>query len=207
MDNQVGCDIGLMLRDDFAMEILKTVSEAILSIPGWMTERVSACAKEELRRSEIADGDSVEKLEYEMQQLTSKKESILDAFFSKAITKEEMRLMNERYDRQMAEFQSSLRAAREREQLSYETSALKADVKAHIDELSGRKVGDGFFKVILDNLTVYPERRVELRLNLLPQKWRTVLDAIADIRRRSGAMGCHFDPSVPISVSNPFASA
>ena len=114
--------------------------------------------------------------------------------------------MNERYDRQMAELQTSLRAAREREQLTYETATLKGDVKMHIGDLVGREVDESFCKSILDTITVYPERRVELRLNLLPQKWRFVLDSIADIRHRSGA-GCHYDPSVPISVSKPFNSS
>lgn len=111
--------------------------------------------------------------------------------------------MNERYDRQMAELQIGLQAAREREQLTYETSA---DVKAHIGELVSREVGESFYMSILDIMTVYPERRVELRLNLLPQKWRFVLDSIADTRRRSSGTGCHFDPYVPISVSNALSS-
>ena len=114
--------------------------------------------------------------------------------------------MNERYDRQMAELQTSLRAAREREQLTYETATLKGDVKMHIGDLVGREVDESFCKSILDTITVYPERRVELRLNLLPQKWRFVLDSIADIRHRSGA-GCHYDPSVPMSVRRPFSSS
>lgn len=114
--------------------------------------------------------------------------------------------MNERYDRQMAELQTSLRAAREREQLTYETATLKGDVKMHIGDLVGREVDESFCKSILDTITVYPERRVVLRLNLLPQKWRFVLDSIADIRHRSGA-GCHYDPSVPMSVSSPFSSS
>ena len=206
MGNPVGCNIGIMLRDDFAMEVLKTASEAVLASPKWITELVSTCAREEIQRSEIISGDSAEKLEYEIRQLTQKKESILDAFFSKDITKEEMRLMNERYDRQMAELQTSLRAAREREQLTYETATLKGDVKMHIGDLVGREVDESFCKSILDTITVYPERRVELRLNLLPQKWRFVLDSIADIRHRSGA-GCHYDPSVPISVRRPFSSS
>ena len=148
------------------------------------------------RRGEHTNGESTEKLEYEIRQLTRKKESILDAFFSKDITKEEMRLMNERYDHQMAELQRALHAAREREQLSYEVSALKADVKAHIGELLAGEVDESFFKSVLDTMIVYPERRIELRLQLLPQKWRFVLDSIADIRRRSG-VGCHFNPDVP----------
>ena len=206
MGNKIGCSIGLMLRDDFATEILKTVSNIILAAPGWIIEQVSASTKDVISHSEITDGDNTQKLDYEIQQLTRKKESLLDAFFSKDITKEEMRLMNERYDCQMAELQIGLQAAREREQLTYETSALKADVKAHIGELVSREVGESFYMSILDIMTVYPERRVELRLNLLPQKWRFVLDSIADTRRRSSGTGCHFDPYVPISVSRPFSS-
>ena len=114
--------------------------------------------------------------------------------------------MNERYDRQMAELQTGLQAAREREQLTYETASLKADVKMHIGDLVGREVDESFCKAMLDMITVYPDRRAELRLNLLPQKWRFVLDSIADIRHRSGA-GCHYDPSVPMSVSRPFSSS
>lgn len=204
--NQVGCDIGLMLRDDFATEILSTACKAVLAARGWIVEQVSACTKDEIKRSEITNGESAEKLEYEIRQLTGKKESILDAFFSKDITKEEMKLMNERYDHQLAELQSALRAARERKQLSYETAALKADVKAHMGELVDREKDEIFYRSILDTMIVYPQRRIELRLNLLPTKWRFVLDSIADIRRRSLGVGCHYDPSVPMSVRRPFNS-
>ncbi len=204
MGNAVGCNIGQLLRDDFAQEVLKTAAGAILAAPKWATDQITACTKAEIQRSEIAGGDSAEKLEYEIQQVTRKKESILDAFFSKDITKEEMRLMNERYDRQLATLQSGLRAAREREQLSYETATLKADVKSHIGDLLGREADEAFQKAILDTMIVYPDRRLEVRLNLLPIKWRFVLDSIADIRRRSG---CHLDPSVPMSVSRPLSSS
>ena len=34
--------------------------------PKWIMDLVSACAKEEIRRSEIVNGDSAEKLEYEI---------------------------------------------------------------------------------------------------------------------------------------------
>ncbi|MBO4938988.1 MAG: hypothetical protein J6C98_08355 [Oscillospiraceae bacterium] len=94
----------------------------------------------------------------------------------------------------------------ERERLTYETATLKADVKMHISDLVSREVDENFCKAMLETITVYPDRRAELQLNLLPQKWRFVLDSIADIRHRSG-VGCHFDPSVPISVSKPLSSS
>lgn len=111
--------------------------------------------------------------------------------------------MNERYDCQLGELQAALRAARERDQLSYETETLQSDVKAHLKALLDREVDEPFQKEILDTMIVYPGRRLEVRLNLLPTKWRFVLDAIAHIRRQSG---CHYDPSVPMSVRRPFTS-
>lgn len=202
--NLVGCDIGQLVRDDFAHDVLKTAVAAVLTSSRWIAELITGCAMEEIRRSESASGDNADKLEYEIELVRQKKEGILDAFFSKDITKEEMRWMNERYDNQLAELQSGLQATREREQLSYETSTLQADVKAHIKELMDREVDELFQKEILDAMIVYPGRRLEVRLNLLPTKWRFVLDSIARIRRQSG---CHFDPSVPMSVSTPFATS
>ena len=111
--------------------------------------------------------------------------------------------MNERYDRELEELHSSLQAAREREKLSYDTTTLQADVKTHIKELMDREVDELFEKEILDVAIVYPDRRLEVRLNLLPMQWRFVLDAVARIRRKNR---CHYDPSVPMSVSRALSS-
>lgn len=108
--------------------------------------------------------------------------------------------MNERYDRQLTQLQTGLQVTREREHLSYETGTLKADVKAHMGALTAKDVDEPFCKSVLDTVIVHPDRHLEVRLNLLTQKWRFVLDSIADIRRRSGA-GCHYDPLVPAKGS------
>lgn len=102
------------------------------------------------------------------------------------------------------EDQASSLASRQREQPGYDTASLKADVNAHIKGLMGREVDELFQKAILDNMIVYPGHRLEVRRNLLPAKWRFVLDSMASIRRSGG---CHYDPSVPISVSKPFSSS
>ena len=67
-----------------------------------------------------------------------------------------------------------------------------------------REVDELFQKEILDSIIVYPNRRLEIRLNLLPAKWRFVLESITSLHRKRG---CHYDPSVPMSVSSPLASA
>ena len=199
MGNLVGCDIGTLLRDDFAHEVLDLAAGAVLADPKWTTEAVAACTKETIHHSERMGGESTEQLDYQIQQIKEKKESILEAFFAKDITKEEMRWMSERYDHQLANLQDALRAAREREQLSYDTAALKNDVNVHVRDLAGKKRDELFQKNILNTVTVYPGHRLEVRLNLLPAKWRTVLDAMADLCSR-----CQIAPSMPMSVSRPW---
>ena len=201
MGNRVGCNIGLLLRDDFATRMLQDASGAAMTARRWLTEQVTACTLDVIERSKVTNGDSSEKLEHELQQIKLKKEAILDAFFSRDITKEEMRLMNERYDAQTEQLRTSLLAAREREQLSYETSMLKGDVRAHIAELAGKGEDEVFYRNLLDGLTVYADRRVEVRLNLLPRKWRFVLDSLDDIRRRLAPTGFYFNPAVPTKGS------
>ena len=110
-------------------------------------------------------------------------------------------MMNRKYDQQMEGLKRSLAAAREREQLNYDTGMLRADVKAHIARLANQERDEVFFRGILDGLTVHPDRHAELRLDFLPKKWRFVVDSLENIRQKMDREGCFFDPAVPTSVS------
>lgn len=172
--------------------------------------QVTNLTKAEIKRHEQGSDDSAEKLAHEISQLQTKKEEVLDAFFDKSITKEEMRLMNERYDRELSSLQLRLAAAQEREHLSYETARLKTDVKNHIQNLFGCQEQDEvFYKSVLHQMIVYHDRKVEVRLNLLPNTWKLVLESMRELSRRMSSKSeppTQFDPSVPISVNRPFNS-
>ena len=116
-------------------------------------------------------------------------------------------MMNERFDRQSADLSARLHAARQRELLSYETASLKADVREYLNEFAAAEQNEAFLRSTLGCLVVHPNRQLELQLNLLPQKWRFVLDSMADLHCRSDKNGCHYDPSVPMSVRSPFNSS
>jgi len=194
--NMVGCDVGKMLRDELALDILKQAVAALGLDRKRIIDNVTALAMEAIRAGERGSADSAEKLEKEMEQLTKKKEDVLDAFFSKSITKEEMRMMNERYDSRLSQLREWLSALREREGPPCGAGQLSADVKSQVSAiLGGEMVSEVFYKSILDQMIVYPDSSVELRLNLLPMKWTFVLEKV-----------CNTNYSVPISVSRPFSS-
>ena len=207
MGNTVGCDIGQLLRDDFAEEILKSAIKSVQLDTKSVMIAVTKAASSQISQYEQGSGESTQRLTWELSELQKKKEDVLAAFFDKTITKEEMRMMNERFDRQTANLSARLHAARQRELLSYETASLKADVREHLNSLAASEQDESFLRSVLNCIVVHPDRLLELRLNLLPPKWRFVLDSMADLHRRSDKNGCHYAPSVPMSVSSPFRSS
>ena len=126
-------------------------------------------------------------------------------------------MMNERYDKQIGELQERLQAVKAREQIHYETGSLKSDVRKQVtDMVSGLTESEIFYKNVLDQMIVYPDQRVEVKLNLLPQKWIFVLQKLSELNHPSDHRNlpktdsqsqkvCNNNSSLPISVSIPIA--
>ena len=229
--NPMGCNIGRMLRDEVAMEILRQGIQYLQMDTDWIIRNVSALALEAIREGETESADTEDRLQYQIDRLIKKKETVLDAFFSQTVTKEEMRLMNERYDQELAALDQRMQAVREKLKLCYDASSLADNVRQKVKAIvCGETDSEVFYKNILDHMTVYRGGRVELRLNLLPQKWVFVLERLHDFRQKTGVSQFDTDvspentaekseenqglpasvslsePAVPISVSSPFSS-
>ena len=197
--NEVGCDVGKLLRDELALDILQQSLTTLRMDRDRIIQNVTALALEAIQMCEEGSTDRVEALEYEISQLKQKKADVLDAFFSKQITKEEMHLVNQRYDGELEDLQRRLEGVRERESITYEEDQLEKDVGRQVaDIVNCRADSEVLYKNVLDHMVVHKDRKVEVFLNLLPQKWVFVLE---NLRKSQN------DPPVPISVSSPFSSA
>ena len=194
--SEVGCGVGKLLREEMALSMLKQAVAALDMDRERIVESVTVLATEAIRAGEWGSGESAEKLTHEIEQFKKKKADVMDAFFSESITKEEMRMMNDRYDARLSELRERLSVVRERETRCSGAGELSAEVRRQVSAiLSGETESEVFYRNLLEQMTVYPDPRVELQLNLLPMKWVFVPE------RR-----CNSDPSVPISVSRPFSS-
>ena len=196
--NEVGCDVGKLLRDELALDILQQSLTTLRMDRDRIIQNVTALALEAIQMCEEGSTDRAEALEYEISQLKQKKADVLDAFFSKQITKEEMQLVNQRYDRELEDFQRRLEGVRERESITYEKDQLEKDVgRQVVDIVNCRADSEVLYKNVLDHMVVHKDRKIEVFLNLLPQKWTFVLE---NLRKSQN------DPPVPISVKSPFSS-
>ena len=197
--NRVGCDVRMALRDEVAMDMLRQALRTLRLDSSGLIDSVTAIALEAIRAGEQSGGERRESLELRLEQLNRKREAALDAFFSRDITREEMRRMTGRYDREAAELRERLARTGARSESSCEKAALRDDIRRRVAGLvNGEGDSEIFCKTILDHMVVYRDQRVEVRLNLLPQTWCFVLERLKQTAQN--------DPDVPISVSRPLSS-
>ena len=175
--NTVGCDVGKLLRDELAMDILRQSLATLQMDADGIIRNVTDLAMEAIEAGKKQDAERPDTLERQIGQLKKKKADVLDAFFSRQITKEETELMNERYDMELDALRARLEVARAQGEAARETETLRKAVKKKITAVVGGETdSDVFYKTLLDQMVVYRDKRVELYLNDLPQKWIFALE-------------------------------
>ena len=93
-------------------------------------------------------------------------------------------MMNERYDKELAGLNSCMDAVKARQRIEYETSTLQDDIRKQVASIiSGNQSSEVFFKNVLDHMVIFPDKRIEVRLNFLPHKWSFVLEQLKNLKK------------------------
>ena len=167
--NETGCDIGKMLRDELALNILKQAVAALNVDWKYILENVTALAVEAVRAREKGNRECSQKLTQKIEQITKKKLDVLDAFFSQSITREEMRMINVRYDKELAELRGRLKAAKAEEEAYDDLERLTEGIRNLISSiLTGKTDSEIFYKSILKQMVVYRNSTIAVQFNLIP---------------------------------------
>lgn len=165
-DGTQACSVGKLVRDDDAMQMLKTALESLPMDREAMIRSVTELALTSIRTTEPGGQQKPEQLRLE--QIQRKREAVMDSYFSGEITKEDMQAMNRRYEAQRKALQLGLEEAEQKEGL--DSAALEAVIRKEVAGiLSGEIESEVFCKSITESLTVYRDRHMELRLRHLPQ--------------------------------------
>ena len=167
------CDVGKLVRDDDAMQMLKTAIRSLPMDTGAIINNVTALALEAILEGETGSSDNPQRLQNEINRVQQKKEAVMDSYFSGEISKEDMQSMNRKYDRQMEELHQRWKDVELRQKENRDTKTLRSTIQSEVmDILSGKIESEVFYKSMLNSLTVFKDRHMELRLNLLSQLFR-----------------------------------
>lgn len=93
----------------------------------------------------------------------------MDSYFEQAITKEDLEVMKQRYEKQQEALQDKLVCLAESSLASKDTASLQATIFQQAFSIFRCETeSEIFVKNLLHGLTVYKDRHIELRLNHLP---------------------------------------
>lgn len=172
-EGRAGCAIGKLVRDDDAMHMLKTAVNHLSLDRDEIVRTVTTLAVEAVRFTECGSGDEPERLRFELERLQEKKEAVMDAFFSGDIGKEDMLAMKRRYESQAEDFAERLKKAEEKQRSGEGLSQLRESIQAEVTALLHLDTeSEVLGKMLVDHLTVYQDRHMELHLHDLPQVFR-----------------------------------
>jgi hypothetical protein len=165
-----GCDIGKLIRDDDARNMLKTAIRSLLMDRKSIIVNVTNLAIHAMREDLHLNADSSAHFRLEIERVQEKRKAVLDSYFSGDITKDDMQEMKQHYDRQIHAMLERLKKSEALAMEGNDVSQLRETLQTEISLiLSGKKDSDVFSKTLLDSMTVFEDRHIELRLKELSQ--------------------------------------
>lgn len=168
--NEIGCDVGKQIRDDLAVDILKSV---IRSLPVDLQEILqnAASAASCAFNAEIPAAEGPEALWNKIGRIEEKKAKAMDAFLSGVFSREEFQQLRQRYDAEAA----TLRGRLENSAVSSEMDAESVRA-AFYDQaeaiITCKTVSEICFKTLLEFMRIHKSGLVEVKLNRLPILWK-----------------------------------
>ena len=145
-----GCGIGRTIRDDTALDVVKTAIRYLQLDQDAMVDAV-------INRKNSNPNSRVT-VQQEIKQLQCKKERMLDGYCSGILTEKEMLALKQRYEQRLNVLQEKCSVTSNTEPR-----------KELMDLLNGNKENEVLFKNLLQSITIYGDNHLEVRFHGLPQ--------------------------------------
>ncbi len=169
---EIGCDIGRQLRDDVAIEIVKKSVDSLSIDKEAIIQNIVGIVTEVIYENNYSEKLDIKKLEKQLNLIVEKKKSVLDEFFTKNISKDEMKMMNEKYDTEIIELSEKINFIMKKQNYSYSKYDIKKDVEEKVSDIvNGKVLTDNFYRKLLNEITVLPDKSLCVKFNFLPTQW------------------------------------
>ncbi len=169
-EGTAGCKVGKLVRDDDALQMLKTAIRSLPMDVDAVIRNVTELGLDAILTGQTTARDDPNRLRQELDRVQQKKEAVMDAYFSREISREVMLSFTEKYEQQVSNLRKRLEEAQNRKDSNQDSDALRVKIHSELSAiLNGETESEVFYKTILKSLTVFKDRHMELRLNWLPQ--------------------------------------
>lgn len=169
--DKCGCNIGWLVREEYVIQMMQQVLKTLRLNKKELISRVTEIAVQTV----VNDTKSIvgaKKVTDEYEQLKRKKAKMFDAFWGGSISKADMEMMKTHYEALEEELLFRKSALKTAGIEVLEKEKLKACIEKQVLEfVSGIVENQFLYKNILEQIDVYPDGYVVVRLKLLSLKW------------------------------------
>lgn len=155
----------------------------------------------------VSDNDNRSHFQSEIAKCEDKKKKLLDMCLNGYIEAKEYREACDDLSSQITDLEQKLIKEQSNQQMIADKEKIISDIRNYVSAISaGEEWNDIFYRNIVDRIVVYKDRKMDIHLKQMPEKWRSkILAGTQEIEAyESEKHSCVC--SEPISVSNPFSS-
>ena len=162
------CSVGKLIRDDDALRMLRIAVESLSMNRKAIAANIAELSLNAIHTGGTENEDDPKRIQSEINHIQRKTTAVMDSYFSEEITLEDMISMKQYYEKQVHMLQNRLLQAKKTQEQGNTIGALKKDIYEEIlSILSIETASEVFCKAILENITVFKDRHMELRLKEL----------------------------------------
>ncbi len=200
---EVGCDCPRISDAD-----LKTIMYKIIET--LMIDKESVIRKMKVQLAEVLDDAEFENYDSSKKQLDKVKEkraSLVDLYLDKIITKEEFKQKAEELDAEIVKREIEVNKSSKFVLDTDGVDIVKVCIDYAKEMIENGELDDDFIKAILDEMVIHKDKTIDVKLNLIPDKWKYAIESMKTSEKtaENGKME-HSENDVPTSVKSPFNS-
>ena len=134
-EGNASCDIGRQVRDDDAMQMLKTAVRSLPMDYDAVIRNVTELAVTAILTGNTAPWDDPRHLQRELERIQKKKEAVMDAYFSREISREDMQTMNERYWQHLSDLHKRLGKVKTQKDNHQDLNSLRMQIHSELSAI------------------------------------------------------------------------
>jgi hypothetical protein len=157
-----------------------------------------------INEGEFENYDSSKK---QLDETKEKRASLVDLYLDKVITKEEFKQKAEELDAEIVKREIEVNKSSKFMIDTDGVDVVKICTDYAKEIIENGELDDDFIKAILDEMVIHKDKTIDVKLNLIPEKWKYAIETmnLDENKAENGKME-PLIPDIPTSVRRPLSS-
>ena len=199
----VGCDCPRISDVDLKIIMYRIIDTLMIDKEN-VIRKMKAQLFDVINEGEFENYDLSKK---QLDEIKEKRASLVDLYLDKVITKEEFKQKAEELDAEIVKREIEVNKSSKFMIDTDGVDVVKICTDYAKEIIENGELDDDFIKAILDEMVIHKDKTIDVKLNLIPEKWKYAIETMnLDENKAGNGKKEPLIPDLPTSVRSPFNS-